>query len=145
MLRPVRVVGNDQEGRAVVAQLGDEVPERASGHGVEPGRRLVEQQLLRSADDAGDGADLTSSTLRSRPSTRPPGNSDPRTGGRVQRSVDRGAPSALGQQVLDPGHALDEVVVTQRVGQAQEPARAERLTGHDCDLDRLEDEGRELG
>src|SRR4051794_4556078 len=49
---------------------------------------------------------------------------------------ERGSPA---QQLLDATDALDQVVVPQRVGQAQVAARAERLAGHHGDLDLVED------
>ncbi len=48
----LEVVRGQQDGRALRLQRADEVPELAPGLRVEAGRRLVEEQQLRTADDA---------------------------------------------------------------------------------------------
>ena len=51
----------------------------------------------------------------------------------------------LREQALDALHAFGEVVVAQGIGQAQVAGRAEGLSGHDGDLDLLQDQPCQLG
>jgi hypothetical protein len=53
-------VGGEQDGGAVVFERPDELPELASGLGVEAGRRLVEEEQLGVADDAESDVDAAS-------------------------------------------------------------------------------------
>ena len=47
---------------------------------------------------------------------------------------------ASGEQLLQALDALEQLVVAERIRQTQVAARAERLAGHDRDLDLVEDE-----
>src|SRR5699024_6010268 len=46
----------------------------------------------------------------------------------------------LAQQVADPGHALDEILFRQRIGESEVPGSAERLAGNDSHLGFAQDE-----
>jgi hypothetical protein len=48
-------------------------------------------------------------------------------------------PLTSGEELLQPGDALDQVVVAARVGEPEVARGAERLTGHDRDLGLLQD------
>ena len=52
MFRLVEVVGRQQHRRAEPAEVFDQLPRLAARSGIESGRRLVEEQHLRSSDDA---------------------------------------------------------------------------------------------
>ena len=54
----VHVGGRDDDGEAAVVQLGEDLPELAARDGVDPGRRLVEEEEVRARQEGGDEGEL---------------------------------------------------------------------------------------
>ena len=116
VLRLVEVVRRQQHRRALGAQLAHELPRLAPGRRVEAGRRLVEEQQRRLADDAEGEVEAASLAARqvARPAgraaaSRPTSSTTSATGRRrrVARAVDRHR-LADRQLVLDAGRLQDD-------------------------------------
>jgi hypothetical protein len=127
-VRLLQVLGGEQQGGAVADQLADDVPEREAAARVQPGGRLVQEQHLGAADQAGAQVEAAAHPARV--------GLDRAVGGvgeleALQHLV--GPPPGLGPwqvveaadqvEVLPPG----EVLVDGRVLAGQPDDRAQRL------------------